>query len=424
MAMRFVRQTLQKASTLIRTRLQESSRPIQGELQPVLIRKQHHHPIHPAARFSQSKGRWYTTHSGITTTLRRFSTASGVKHNRSSFPKSKVGLAVTRSPAHAPFATALRPNLTGGALPRTAGGYALGGGRAGGVRYFSHTPASPAHVVHNVSAAVRAFWLSGQKAQYDGINSRTGEKRYRTVSALQEAAGEKMRSLPRATPGSFVEFQLSPMITAISPLSGTMSFETCETLNTDGLLDLLSVDFSRALRDLTAVANDLKHLSTLGDLPITLPDKSTLRVHFPGCDAFTVENLCAEVGVQRGIVHQDASFDDFAGTEMALLFPFAPTSALSIESNAPESLKPTKLQRRNEVDWAAMISSPAQTVSLDFSIISDSGLDEPLENVEANSWFSSPSGYTSISGGGMSSTRSSFEGLEGMYRFFEECGAV
>jgi hypothetical protein len=45
--------------------------------------------------------------------------------------------------------------------------------------------------------------------------------------------------------------------------------------------------------------NDLKRLSSLGDLPVTLEQKSILRVRFPGCAAETVERLCDEVGVQR-----------------------------------------------------------------------------------------------------------------------------
>jgi hypothetical protein len=91
-------------------------------------------------------------------------------------------------------------------------------------------------------------------------------------------------------------------------------------VNTDGLMDLLSIDFARALKDLAAIMNDLKRLSTLGDLPLTMVDRSTLRVHFPGCDAQTVERLCDEVGVQRGIIRQDSDFDTSAGTEIALLF--------------------------------------------------------------------------------------------------------
>jgi hypothetical protein len=434
---------LKKTSNLIRARLPESSRPLNSELQPVVARNPPRQPIHPAAYLRQSKGRWYTTHSTVVAALRRFSSsAAGPKYNRSSFPKSAIGSAVTRLPTQAPFATTLRPNLTGGALPRSAGGYGLGGGRAG-ARYFSHTPASPAQVVNNVSAAVRAFWLSGQRVQYDGMNPHTGEKRYRTVSVLQEQAGRTMRLLPRATPGSFVDFQLSPVVTALSPLSkGDLSAtpaERTESLNTEGLLDILSIDFSRALRDLSAVLTDLKRLGQLGDLPITLLDKSTLRVHFPGCDALTVENLCDEVGVQRGIVHQGPDFDAFVGTEMALLFPFASSGTASFVSETEKSARSAKRQCQDGVNWESMIS-PSLT-SLGFSNRSVDSLDSAYEEVEANPWLSSPSGYSSISKSGSGGeeptyfeptrqtlpgsagvdTGSQFEGLEGIYRFLEEC---
>ncbi|KAI9768353.1 MAG: hypothetical protein M1840_004961 [Geoglossum simile] len=442
MAMRIVRHALKKTSNLIRARLPESSRPLNAELQPAVARNPSRQPIHPAAYLRQSKGRWYTTHSTVVAAIRRFSSShvTGPRHSRSSFSRSAIGSAVTRLPTQAPFATALRPNLTGGALPRGAGGYGLGGGRTG-ARYFSHTPASSAQVVNNVSAAVRAFWLSGQRVQYNGMNPHTGEKRYKAVSVLQERAGRTMRSLPRATPGSFVDFQLSPVITALGPLSGDLSatsIEQTKTLNTEGLLELLSVDFSRALRDLVVVHTDLKRLSQLGDLPLTILDKSTLRVRFPGCDALTVENLCDEVGVQRGIVHQDPDFDAFVGSEMALLFPFASSGTASVVCETERSVRSAKRQRQGGVNWKSLVSPPP--TSLGSSNRPVDSLDT-FEDVEANPWLSSLSGYSSISesvsgdeepiyfeptrqtlrSSVVLDVGSGFEGLEGIHRFLEEC---
>jgi hypothetical protein len=97
-------------------------------------------------------------------------------------------------------------------------------------------------------------------------------------------------------------------------------------LNMEGFLDVLSVDFSRAFMDLVATVNDLKRLSSLGDLPIVLEESSILRVRFPGCDLDTVERLCDEVGVQRGIIKQDPDFDRTTSSHMALMFPLASTS--------------------------------------------------------------------------------------------------
>jgi hypothetical protein len=128
-----------------------------------------------------------------------------VNYSRASFPSSATATAVSRLTTRAPFASTLRPNLTGGTLSRTSGGYSLGGGRTNGARYFSHTPAAPAQVVNNVSAAVRAFWVSGQKAQFDGITP-AGEKRYRSITSLQEETGRKMQSVSKNAPGSFIDF--------------------------------------------------------------------------------------------------------------------------------------------------------------------------------------------------------------------------
>jgi hypothetical protein len=319
-----------------------------------------------------------------------------VKHNRAAFPTSATATAVGRLTTRAPWNSTLRPNLSAGAFPRSAGGSSLGGG----ARYFSHTPALPAQVVNNVSIAVRAFWLSGQKAQFDGLNS-AGEKRYRNISVLQEQTGRNMQSLPKTSPGSFIDFSIAPTVTALTPLGATFGFgssleRSVPTLNTEGFLDVLSVDFARALKDLAVTLNDLKSLSTLGDLPITMENKNTLRVRFPGCDAETVERLCEEVGVQRGIIYQDEGFDSLSGTKMALLFPFAPTTEHTFSCTGG-------------------------------SLHSQSGhYFEEMEDFLDNPWMD---GYESASGGESASlTKPSeyphsldYEGLEGIYRFLEQC---
>lgn len=318
---------------MIKVRL---SRPLlHAELDPVLVRSSPRQPIHPAAHLRQVKSRrWYTTHSTINAAVHRFiSTAARdtVKYN-AAFPSSATATAVGRLTTRAPWNSTLRPNLSAGAFPRSAGGSSLGGG----ARYFSHTPALPAQVVNNVSTAVRAFCLSGQKAQFDGLNA-FGEKQYRNITVLQEQTGRNMQSLPESAPGSFIDFAIIPTVTALTPLGAAFGFgstleRSVPTLNTEGFLDVLSVDFARALKDLAVTLNDLKSLSTLGDLPITLENKNTLRVRFPGCDAETVERLCEEVGVQRGVVYQDEDFDSHSGTQMALMFPFAPTAEHSLSS--------------------------------------------------------------------------------------------
>ena len=337
-----------------------------------------------------------------------------IKHDRASFPKSNTAAAVSRLTSRAPFASTLRPNLSGGALPRTAGGYSLGGGRAG-ARYFSHTPAAPAQVVNNVSQAVRAFFLSGQKAQFDGMTP-MGEKRYRAVSSLQEETTRKIQSVSKFTPGSYIDFAVNPTVTALSPLAGALPFgapkmsQAAPSLNTSGFLDILSVDFSRALKDLAVTMNDLKKLSSLGDLPITLENNHILRIRFPGCDAESVERLCDEVGVQRGIVHQDAGFDAAVGTQMALQFPFAPTAV----SESPSPLLSPCLQ--------TTLSSPDQNEYDDIlEEFSENPWVEGYETMDEDISESGSAYFTKVSE--HLSESDEYEGLEGIYKFLEECDA-
>ncbi|KAF2018876.1 hypothetical protein BU24DRAFT_447494 [Aaosphaeria arxii CBS 175.79] len=415
------------AAKLVQNQLPPSIRPTQAQLQPILARNAPRHPIHRVAFLKQSKGRWYSTHSAITSTVRRFTSAatrsSGVKYDRSSFPKSRTGFAVNSQSGRAPFASTLRPNLTGGTLGRTAGGYAWGSGRAGGARYFSHGPAAPAQVINNVSQAVRAFMISGSKAQFDGIDPRTGEKRFKSVSALQDKVNRTLNRSPRATPGTTVSFNINPTVTALSPLKAVKGFPSFaqekETLNQDGLMDVLSVDFSRAVKELAAVLRDLQRLSSLGDLPITY-ESSKLRVHFPGCNFEIVETICDELGVQRGVIQQDEDFDSYVGTDIALLFPFAPSRTPSECSFYEKSVT----GRQQPIDWRNMMT-PSE-LSDNYSTHSEYELD--FENVTENPyWASSPSGYESLHESELEdsidlTTPLEYQGIEGIYRFMEQCG--
>lgn len=423
-----------KTQQLIRDKLPPSVRPSEAQLAPAYARTAPRHPLHRIAALKQAKGRWYSTHSFINATVRRFTTQArqSVKYDRASFPASSVRTAINRSTGRAPFASTLRPNLTGGTLGRTAGGYSVGGGRVGGARYFSHTPAAPAQVVQNVSQAVRAFLIGGQKAQFDGVNPRTGEKQWKAVSALQQEVGRKMMQVPKATPGSTIEFAVNPTITALTPLSTVAGFSGSAekmTLNTEGFLDILTVDFSRALKELAAVLNDLKRLSALGDLPITYHD-SALCVHFPGVDADAVERLCDELGVQRGFIRQDAGFDGFVGTEIALLFPFAPSKTPSEASFLAKKPAHERPMYQAPIDWRNMLTLEEDVISSPgFSTRSDLGHDyEDL--YEDNPWrsASSPSAFESLhtshardSAISDACTPLEYQDFEGIYRFIEQC---
>jgi hypothetical protein len=232
-----------------------------------------------------------------------------------------------------------------------------------------------------------------------------GEKRYRSVTNLQEETSRKMRSVPRTAPGSYIDFSVNPTVTALTPLGSQFPFGSAmevsaPNLNTEGFLDILSVDFARALKDLSATMNDLKRLSSLGDLPITLEQKSILRVRFPGCDSGIVERLCDEVGVQRGIIYQDEDFESSAGTHMALLFPYAPTSEHTLSSPGGS------LRSQSGHDFEEVEEEILDNPWLD----SYETMDEISEGESA--YFSRPSPQQNSS---------DYEGLEGIYRFLEQC---
>ncbi|KAK8095358.1 hypothetical protein PG999_013380 [Apiospora kogelbergensis] len=423
-ALRMARQAVYKASKVIRAKLVNTARPVNTALEPVFARSTPRQPIHPAALLRQQKSRrWHSTstYQNINSAVRRFMSTGRLSEapraDRAKFNTTQVGRAISQFAGRAPFASTLRPNLTGGALPRTAGGYGLGSGRIGGARYFSHTPAAQAQVVNNVSAAVRAFWISGQKAQFDGLTER-GERRYRSVSSLHDETARKMSSVSRVNAGSYVDFKLNPTVTALSPLAGAFPYAAsgskaasanAASLNAEGLFDVLSVDFGRALKDLTATLADLKKLAALGDLPIQLEKGHIIRVRFPGVDADTVETLCDDLEITRGMVGQDVGFEAEAGVTMALKFPFAP------DANDQQSL---------------ILTSPGGSLR---SLGSFPGEDEFFEDelfdafseVEKNPWLTSPEpeGYESMSPPISSGEHCSedFEGLQGVYRFLEEC---
>jgi hypothetical protein len=233
----------------------------------------------------------------------------------------------------------------------------------------------------------------------------TGEKRYRAVTNLQEETCRKMRSMSRNFPGSYIDFHVNPTITALSPLGVTFASNierASPGLNTEGFLDVLSVDFSRALKDLAATMNDLKRLSSFGDLSITLEQKSTLRVRFPGCDAETVERLCDEVGVQRGIIYQDPDFDSSVGANVALRFPFAPNSEHTISSPGGS------LRSQTGHDYEAVGAMDGNQWLEGYESMEDA-------SDSASDYFVKPSELQNSS---------DYEGLEGIYRFLEECDSA
>ncbi|RDA94142.1 hypothetical protein CP533_6564 [Ophiocordyceps camponoti-saundersi (nom. inval.)] len=410
--LRLLRVAVSKATHAVRIRLAGATKPVQRHIQSATRGRS---SIHHAALSKQSRreARFFSGSASknidkvLRTILGDGPRASPDIH-RFRLPSSNISRRVAQLPGRAPFASALRPNLTGGALPRTAGGYSLGGS----ARYFSHVPAAPAQVVQNVSQAMRAFFLSGKRLKYDGVGP-NGSAKYRVVSAQDDEIMRSMARAVRSAPGSFIDFQLKPTITAVGPLAAAIARTSdasgstpdapfySATLHKDGLLDVLSADFERALRDLSAVDADLRRLSVLGDLPVTMEGNDKLRVRFPGVDAQTVERLCDDLDIQRGVVGQDPDYGIEAAIPDMLKLPFAPgpddvlaSSAFSVRSSGCGTEDGWTLEedsKLHEAFDAEMNESPARS--------------------EAEFYGAMPSAVSS----------SEYEGLEGIYRFLEEC---
>ncbi|KAL8815685.1 MAG: hypothetical protein Q9223_005202 [Gallowayella weberi] len=462
-ALRIFKFAVSQAGALIRSKLPQASTGATGAsealLQPIRLHAKVH-PVHPAALLRQSRS---SAHRNFTSQAKTFPR----KLDRPPFPQTKIGQAVARG-FGSPFASTLRPNLTGGALPRTAGGYGLGGPQ--GVRHFSHTGAVQAQVIQNVSAGLRAFCIGGGKARFDGFDKKTGSKRFRAVSEAEDRTLRKIQGSSSAwVRGTNLEFRLTPTITALSasfPTSTGKSLDS-QTLGTVGFLDTLGADFARALKDLSSIHTDLKRLAALGDLPIRLTKSksggSTLSVRFAGCDADTVSHLCDEVGVRRGVICEDEAWNDDKDVQMALLFPFAPSKSVVSESDenasalVADTLHADSCFAPEQLEWRNMLSpsEPARHHQPDDDEDSADGftqLDTPAStetplysyyNRNTPPW--SPSGYESFGTSDFAAEdpyyyhhhhhhqnpspqrrsrrqeSGDLQGLESIYRFLAEC---
>ena len=317
------------------------------------------------------------------------------------------------------------------------------------MRHFSQTPSCQAHVIQNVNAGIRAFFVSGGKARFDGVDPITGEKRFKAVTPTEDEVLRKIDAVKTATvKGASLEFRLSPTVTALLP---SVVVDTKQTLGTEGLLEGLSTDFAHALKTLSLTLADLSRLSALGSLPISVAYTSKgpiLSVRFPGCDAETVSLLCEELGVFRGIVREDVEWDDSKEVEMALLFPFTPTGHDTTESDASNFFEQkargvNTIIAPSQLEWQGMMT-PSTDIHTPSSTASYEHVTYPLLPPASNP--RSPSGYESMHDSdygdedpyfdshtpypdaqtasprtGKGTGSEDFEGLEGIYRFLREC---
>lgn len=287
-------------------------------------------------------------------------------------------------------------------------------------------------MLQNVNAGIRAFYINGSKARFDGTDPVTGENRFRAISQTEDKVYKQWAKTPSTSlaKGTTLEFRLSPTITALSPSSNE---ET--TLQTSALLHNLSGDFFRTVHDLATISHDLSLLSRFGALPLSLsrtPNGPILAVRFPGCDAESVAHLCDEVGVTRGVIRGDAEWEESKEVEMALLFPFAPSPDKPQERFNGSEIDVgeyfTTPIPREHVDYRSMLSTPSETSEDNSEHLHETATFRSLRPDPA-----SPFGYESLGESAFvpteelqtpTSTKSQgeeYEGLEGIYRFLQEC---
>jgi len=233
--------------------------------------------------------------------------------------------------------------------------------------------------------------------RHDGKSGRIGVRAQLAASLAQENA-----------PGAYIDFDLSPTFTSLTPLNRNKP-----SLEDPEFLQGLAADFGAMLGSVTAIYGDIQKLSALGDLPIALvgPKSDVLRVHFHGCDSDFVEKLCQEVGITRGVVHED---ERFAFTMLAT--GVVPSWREMMTNSSP-------LSSTYSEDGFESTYSDEEVIR---SKISGS-----LSSHESD-YFAPPSPYYSDSevilvgsSEGLSSTGSErsggYDGLEGIHRFLSEC---
>ncbi|GAB1205539.1 hypothetical protein APSETT445_004215 [Aspergillus pseudonomiae] len=132
---RAARFAYEKACKAIRTKFPEQVQHGGLRFQPAYARITPNQPINRAAAIRQARRRHYSTRARTFVSYLR----TGLQGDRAAYKTSRVASNISRLTSQAPFASTLRPNLTGGTLGRTAGGYTAGAGRIGGAR----VPGSP-----------------------------------------------------------------------------------------------------------------------------------------------------------------------------------------------------------------------------------------------------------------------------------------
>lgn len=124
---------------------------------------------------------------------------------------------------------------------------------------------------------------------------------YSTAASLKSSL-PSLSELARAfhaTPetGSYVDFDLTPQIT-IPPVT---------QLSPD-IIERVTDDIERHIAELRAMAENVRKLATLGELPVSVEDRS-LRIYFPNCEPEQVNSLLNSAEVTQGVIrsHNDSN---------------------------------------------------------------------------------------------------------------------
>ena len=173
-----------------------------------------------------------------------------------------------------------------------------------------------------------------------------------------------------------------------------------------------------------------------------------------------MSRLCDEVGVRRGIIVEDEAWNEKSNkdVEMALLFPFAPSTSPSVLSedendddaaryftfNNKKRMMENPAVQQDQLDWRHMMLSPSTHPSSLHD--NTSFIDEDFATLKSPiitpHYSRSPSGYETLRDSDFDpddpflsplrapshDTRSrrseEYEGVEGIYRFLRECEDV
>lgn len=121
-----------------------------------------------------------------------------------------------------------------------------------------------------------------------------------TLSGFRESG---LRSFARLPPLQdvehdlpYVDFDVSPQFTI--PDRSELTEEVVSTIEQD---------LNRYVEHIKAVVRDIKNVSDLGELPVSIANGS-VRIHFPNCDTEKVHRLISDVDVTRGVVSDEGSF--------------------------------------------------------------------------------------------------------------------